>query len=85
MRGKILLSRGGAVVGSAVAATSFVTGLVQFFSYSLGMGFVILALTLGVALFREGLIVGKIGKVMPYVQHVTAGILVLAGSYIVYY
>lgn len=73
------------VVGSAVAATSFVAGLVQFFSYSLGIGFVILALTLGVALFREGLIVGKIRKVMPYVQHVTAGILVLAGSYIVYY
>ena len=73
------------VVGSAVAATSFVGGLVQFFSYALGMGLVILALTLGVALFREGLIVEKVRKIMPYVQHVTAAILILAGSYIVYY
>lgn len=73
------------VVGSAVAATSFMAGLVQFFSYGLGMGFVILALTLGVALFREGLVVGKIRKVMPYLHHVSAGILILAGSYIVYY
>lgn len=73
------------VVGSAVAATSFMAGLAQFFSYGLGMGVVILALTLGVALFREGLIVGKIRKVMPYLHHVTAGILILAGSYIVYY
>lgn len=49
------------------------------------LGLVMLVLTLGVALFKEGLIVGKIRKVMPYLHHVTAAFLILAGSYIVYY
>jgi len=73
------------VVGGALAASSYISGLAQFFSYGLGMGLVMLVLTLGVALFKEGLIVGKIRKVMPYLHHVTAAFLILAGSYIVYY
>lgn len=49
------------------------------------LGLVMLVLTRGVALFKEGLIVGRIRKVMPYLHHVTAAFLILAGSYIVYY
>ncbi|MCH9044512.1 MAG: cytochrome c biogenesis protein CcdA [SAR324 cluster bacterium] len=73
------------VVGSALAAGSFLAGMAQFFSYGLGMGVVLLLLTLAVALFKEGLMVARIRKVMPYVHHVTAVLLILAGSYIIYY
>ena len=73
------------IVGSAVSAGSFLLGLLQFFSYGLGMGFVILVLTLGVALFKEGLIVGRFRGAMPYFQFGTAAFLILGGAYIVYY
>lgn len=73
------------VVGSAVAASSFLSALMQFISYSLGMGAVILVLTLSVALFKEGLLIGRFRRVMPYVQKATAAFVTLAGAYIVYY
>jgi cytochrome c biogenesis protein CcdA len=73
------------VVGSAVAASGLITALIQFLSYSLGMGAVILALTLSVALFKEGLLVGRFRRFLPYVQQASAVFLILAGAYIVYY
>lgn len=73
------------VAGSAMTAGNFFSGMTQFFSYGLGMGAVLLILTLGIALFKEGFIVGKLRKFMPYVQQVSAMFLILAGGYIVYY
>lgn len=73
------------VVGSAMTTGDFLFGMIQFFSYSLGMGTVLLFLTLGIALFKEGFIVGKLRKFMPWVQQVSAVFLMLAGGYIVYY
>ena len=73
------------VVGSASTAGSFLAGLAQFVSYGLGMGLVMLVLTLGIALMKEGLVVGGLRSVMPHLHRVTAVILVLAGIYINYY
>jgi cytochrome c biogenesis protein CcdA len=73
------------VVGSAVASGGFLSGLVQFVSYGSGMGLVLIALTLGIALFREGIIVGGLQRALPYVERAAAVLLVVAGSYIVYY
>lgn len=73
------------VVGSAVASTSFLAGMVQFVSYGLGMGAVILVLTLGMALFREGILIRRMHRLMPHLQTATAVILILAGAYILYY
>ena len=73
------------VVGSASTAGSFLAGLAQFISYGLGMGLVMLALTLAIALMKEGLVVGGLRRVMPHLHRVTAAILVLAGVYINYY
>ena len=42
------------VVGSSVAAGDFSGGLLQFVSYILGMGSVMLMLTLGIAVVKEG-------------------------------
>ena len=73
------------VVGSSISAGDFVTGLYQFASYVLGMGSVLLVLTLGIALVKEGVVVGTLRKILPYVQKISALLLIIAGGYIVYY
>jgi cytochrome c biogenesis protein CcdA len=73
------------VVGSAVASQEALTNLGQFAGYALGMGTVVLALTLTAALVKEGLLVRHVRRIMPYVHPVSAWLLVLAGGYIVYY
>ncbi len=73
------------VAGSAMTAGSFFSGMIQFLSYALGMGSVLLVVTMGTALFKEGFLVGKLRKFMPHVQKISAAFLMLSGSYIVYY
>ncbi|MFQ5851902.1 MAG: cytochrome c biogenesis CcdA family protein [Candidatus Binatia bacterium] len=73
------------VVGSALATGGFFSGLVQFLSYGMGMGLVLILLTLSIALFKEGIIVTGLCGVLPYVERAAAVLLLVAGSYIVYY
>ncbi len=72
-----------AVVGFGTT-TSFLSALGQFVIYGLGMGTVILVLTLGMAVFK-GAMVGGLRKALPYIQPVSAAIMLLAGAYIVFY
>lgn len=73
------------VVGSSVAAGDFAGGLFQFGSYILGMGSVMLMLTLGITVVKEGVVVGTLRRIVPYVQKISALLLLGAGAYIVYY
>jgi cytochrome c biogenesis protein CcdA len=73
------------VVGSALATGGFLSGLVQFLSYGLGMALVLILFTLGIALLKEGIIVSKVQRLLPYVERAAAVLLLFAGSYIVYY
>lgn len=73
------------VVGSSIAAGDFVGGLWQFGSYILGMGSVMLLLTLGITVVKEGVVVGTLRRIIPYVQKISALLLLGAGVYIVYY
>lgn len=73
-----------AVMGSSLASGGFASGMGQFASYGLGMTSVLVALTLALALFKGGL-VNKLRSVTPYVQPISAVLLVLAGLYIIYY
>ena len=73
------------VVGSALATGEVLSGLVQFFSYGMGMGLVLILLTLGSALFKEGFSLTGLQGVFPYVERASAVILLAVGSYIVYY
>ena len=73
------------VVGSAVAAGGFLTGMAQFVGYGLGMGAVVTMLTLAVALFKEGVLMRGIHRVMPYLHTATAIFVSAAGLYILYY
>ena len=73
-----------AVVGTSFAVSSIATSLGQFLLYGLGMGTVIMALTVGMALFK-GAMTGAVRKALPYIQPVGSWLMILAGSYIVFY
>jgi cytochrome c biogenesis protein CcdA len=73
------------VVGSAVAAGGLLAGVLQFVSYALGMGLVILVLTLAMAFFKEGLVLSGTRRLMPYMQQAMAVFVTLAGGYLIYY
>lgn len=73
-----------AVVGTSLAVTNLAESLGQFVLYGLGMGVVIMALTLGIAFFKQAM-VSALRKAMPYVQPVGSWLMVVAGAYIVFY
>jgi cytochrome c biogenesis protein CcdA len=73
---------------TAVAATfgesSLLAGMVGFVAYALGMGAVLMALTLAVALARRSLVAGM-RRALPYVSRASGALLVVAGAYVAYY
>ena len=73
-----------AVIGGTFTADTFLDSLLQFLLYGLGMGSVILFLTLGMAIFRSAM-VGGLRKLLPYVGAISAVMLLVSGSFIVYY
>ncbi len=72
------------VVGTSLAVSNLGASFGQFLLYALGMGLVIMALTLGLAV-AKGAMVGAVRKALPYVQPVGAWLMVIAGAYIVFY
>ena len=72
------------VVGTSLAVSSIPSALGQLFLYGLGMGAVIMALTIGMALF-QGAMVGVLRKTLGFVQRVSPVIMLVAGAYIVFY
>ncbi len=72
------------VVGTTLTASGILTAVGQFFLYALGMGLVIMALTLGMAFFRGAMVRG-LRRALPYVQPIGAWLMVIAGAYIIFY
>jgi cytochrome c biogenesis protein CcdA len=73
------------VMGSSIASGDVGIGFLQFVSYISGTGSVLLVLTMGIALVKQGVVVGALRRVLPYVQKISAVLLLVAGVYIVYY
>ena len=73
-----------AVVGIGVAGFSATTVVGNFFLFALGMGLVIMAMTLGMAVFK-GTMVTLMRRALPYIQPLASGFMVVAGTYIVFY
>lgn len=72
------------VVSSAVTTGGFLSGVLQFASFSLGMGLVILVVTVGLVLFRET-VNRWLHRAVPVVARYSGLLLVIAGGYIIYY
>jgi len=73
-----------AVVGISVAGASTASVVGNFFLFALGMGLVIMALTIGMAFFK-GTMTTMLYKALPYIQPFGSVLMVVAGTYIVFY
>ena len=74
----------GTAIPSSLTGSSFMSGMTQFLSYSLGMGTTLLALTLGMAVFKS-VAATYMRRIVPYVERASAGMVTLAGIFIIYY
>lgn len=72
------------VVGAATASSSWLTSLVQFLNFALGMGIVVTIVSVAIALSREG-VVRLIRRSFRYSAQVTAIFLLLGGTYLIAY
>lgn len=72
------------VVATQLTSTSFVSGVALFVAYGLGMSLVMLSITIGMALGKQSLVKWLRGAAR-YVNRVAGAILVLAGSYILWF
>ena len=72
------------VVASATALEGFTSGLLQFVSYALGMGLVMLVVTIGSAVLNEAA-ARWLRRLVPVVARLSSLLLILAGGYILYY
>ena len=72
------------VVGSALASRSLLASFEQFVGYALGMGAILVAVTVGAALFR-GTVARWLRGAIPYIHRMSALFLLGAGAYLVYY
>jgi energy-coupling factor transporter transmembrane protein EcfT len=73
-----------AAISTTVQDENLLVGIAAFFAYGLGMGLVLMVITLAIALARQSL-VRNLRRVLPYVNRVSGGLLILAGAYVVYY
>lgn len=72
------------VVGGSLASQGLAASFGQFISYALGMGTILIAVTIGSALF-QGSVAKWLRQAMPYVHRASAMFLVAAGAYLIYY
>ena len=73
-----------AVVGIGSATSSLLQVVGNFFLYAIGMGLVIMVMTLGMAIFK-GAMVRLMRRALPYIQPIASAFMVIAGGYIVFY
>lgn len=73
-----------AVIGGTFTTETFLDSLLQFVLYGLGMGSVILVLTINMAQFK-GAMAGVLRKTLPHVGTISAVMMLVAGTFIVYY
>jgi cytochrome c-type biogenesis protein len=72
-----------AVMTSTFRAENVGAGVAVFVAYAVGMGLVVGVLAVAVALAQDGLVRRRRG-VMRYVNRISGGLLVLAGTYVYY-
>jgi cytochrome c biogenesis protein CcdA len=73
-----------AVTTSTFRSESWLDGLAVFVVYGLGMGIVVAILTVALALAKAG-IVHRFRSLLPSINRIAGGLLVVAGAYVAYY
>ena len=73
-----------AVIGTSFSTATIWTSFAQVVLYALGMGAVIIALTMLMAVFK-GAVIGVMRRAMPYIQPIGTWLMLIAGTYIVFY
>ncbi|MFQ5408963.1 MAG: cytochrome c biogenesis CcdA family protein [Anaerolineales bacterium] len=73
-----------AVIGGSLAVGSPGAALAMFGGYGAGMAVVLMAVVVSVALVK-GAIVERVQSLLPYVHRLGAGLLVIAGGYLIWY
>lgn len=72
------------VVAGTTERSNFLSGLLAFLAYGVGMSLVLLALSLAIALARDSM-VRRMRALLQHVDRIAGGLLVLVGAYLVYY
>ncbi len=73
-----------ALVGASLATASVLEGTIVFGAYAFGMATMLMALSLGAALARDGL-ARRLKRLLPHMQRIASGLLLVAGAYLSYY
>ena len=73
-----------AVISGTFRRENFESGVSVFLAYALGMGLVLMVLTVAIALARQGL-VRSFRRAIAHIQVVSALLLIVAGVYVAYY
>ena len=73
-----------AAVSSTFQTASTTSGIATYLAYGLGMGLVLMVITMALALARKSLVT-HLRRIVPYVNRIAAALLVLAGMYVTYY
>ena len=73
-----------ALVGFSLADASFVASFGKFIAYALGMGAVLVTVTIGASLFR-GAIAARLHKAIPAINNASTLFLLGAGAWLLYY
>lgn len=73
-----------AVTGVSLATANPIQTVEKFILYALGMGFVIVVMTMALSMFKSSIVIW-LKKFIPYTYPVSALFMILAGSYIVFY
>lgn len=73
-----------ALVSTTFTTTDFLSGFVVFLAYGAGMALVLMTLTLALALARQG-IVHRMRSLLPHINKIAGGLLIVAGVYLVYF
>lgn len=73
-----------AVIGASLATAGVVEAGTVFGAYALGMATMLMALSVGAALLRDGL-AARLKRLLPHMHRIAGVMLVLSGAYLSYY
>ena len=72
------------VITGSFSRGGIVNGTLQFVSYAAGMTFLILIITIAIAIAKSAL-VNQLRRIMPHLNAISATVLIIVGAYLVFY